>query len=262
MNTKLKGLILISVNLLILLGIGIFWMHAVKNKRIEKPKDLIIRLETFGQGGLIEMADVKKWVFDFYNKDVRRISIYALKLDQLENYLLKQSLVRKAEIFVDPKNKLHIYIEQRKPIVRVVDVQGSQFYLDEMGYKIPVSPKYGARVPVATGLWQPVSGNRLDEKNKIYYGSLIKLVNAIGADSFAHALIEQIDLDSNGDLTLIPKIGQEKILLGGTEGVEDKLNRLKLFYQENMGRQGWNVYETINLKFKGQIIGKKEKQES
>ena len=44
--------------------------------------------------------------------------------------------------------------------------------------------------------------------------------------------------------------------------IEDKLDRLKLFYSENMGRQGWNVYQTISVKFKGQIVGKKSNQES
>lgn len=262
MNARLKGLIFITINLLILLAIGLSWIYAVKSKRIEKPKGLEISIETGGKGGLLETADVKKWVLDFYKKDVRKVGIYALKLDQLEKYLLKQALVRKAELYVDPENTLHIALQQRQPVVRVVDVQGSQYYLDELGYKIPVSAKYGARVPVATGLWHPVSGDRLDDKGLMYYGSLLKLVTAIEADSFAHALIEQIDLDENGDFTLIPKIGQEKILMGGADALEDKLERLKLFYQENMGRQGWNVYETINLKFKGQIVGKKEKLES
>ncbi|MBK9109008.1 MAG: hypothetical protein IPM92_11750 [Saprospiraceae bacterium] len=262
MNSRLKGLIFISVNLLILLGIGISWIHAVKSKRIERTVGLEIKIETGGKGGLLEVADVKKWVLDFYQKDIRKIGIYALKLDQLEKYLLNQALVRKADLYIDPQNKLHIQLEQRQPVVRVVDVKGGQYYLDEMGYKIPVSSRYGSRVPVATGLWYPVSGDRLDAKGEMFYGSLLKLVTAIQADSFAHALIEQIDLDVNGDFTLIPKIGGEKILLGGADEVEDKLNRLKLFYQENMGRQGWNVYETINLKFKGQIVGKKEKLES
>jgi cell division protein FtsQ len=262
MNARFKGLIFITVNLLILLAIGISWIHAVKNKRIEKPRAIEIKIETGGQGGLLEPTDVQKWVLDFYKKDVRKVGIYALKLDQLEKYLVKQPLVRKADLYVDPHNTLHIELEQRKPLVRVVDVQGNQYYLDEVGYKIPVSSKYGSRVLVATGLWYPVKGDRLDEKGQMYYGSLLKLVAAIEADTFAHALIEQVDLDANGDFTLIPKIGQEKILIGGADAVEDKLERLKLFYQENMGRQGWNVYETINLKFKGQIVGKKENLES
>lgn len=75
-------------------------------------------------------------------------------------------------------------------------------------------------------------------------------------DTFANSLIEQIYLDENGEFTLIPKIGNERIFLGNSEILEDKLMRLKLFYKENMGRQGWNVYQLVNLKFKGQVIGK------
>jgi cell division protein FtsQ len=57
-------------------------------------------------------------------------------------------------------------------------------------------------------------------------------------------------------------VGSEKIFLGGPDMLLDKLDRLKLFYRENMGRQGWNVYKVVNLKFKGQVIGKRIQQES
>ena len=103
---------------------------------------------------------------------------------------------------------------------------------------------------------------KLDKKQQLFYGSLIRIAEAIRADSFANSLVEQIDQDANGEFTLIPKIGNEKILLGGSDMIEDKLDRLKLFYSENMGRQGWNVYQTISVKFKGQIVGKKSNQES
>lgn len=262
MNAQIKGLVIISFNLLILLGIGILWMQSVKDRRIGHIQSVKVSIQTAGNGSLLEEKDVRLWVQAFYEKDFTKIPVYRLRLDQLEKYLQNQPLVRSVQVYVDPQYILHIKMDQRQPVVRVVDVHGGQFYLDETGFVIPVSSKYGIRVPVATGLLTPVSGSRLDNKNKLHYGGLIEWVKAIEADSFAKALVEQIDLDENGDFVLIPKIGHEKIMVGGAEAIEDKLNRLKLFYRENMGRQGWNVYKTINLKFKGQIVGRKENLES
>lgn len=262
MKANVKGLLVISFNLLILLGIGILWMHSVKSKRIERVQSLVLNIETGGQGALLEEKDIRQWIHKFYQKELTRIPVYALKLEQLEKYLKAQPLVRNVEAFMDPHNGLHLMIEQRHPVVRVVDMQGGQFYLDETGYVIPVSAKYASRVPVATGLLTSVGGEKLEGMRKMQYGALLQWVKAIETDSFARALVEQIDLDEHGDFVLIPKIGNEKILVGGAESIPDKLNRLRLFYRENLGRQGWNVYETINLKFKGQIVGKKEKLES
>ena len=69
-------------------------------------------------------------------------------------------------------------------------------------------------------------------------------------------------VDILNELDIYETISPEKIFLGSAEMIEDKLARLKLFYKENMGRQGWNVYQLVNLKFKGQVIGKKIQQES
>lgn len=57
-----------------------------------------------------------------------------------------------------------------------------------------------------------------------------------------------------GEFVLVPLIGDQKIILGSTRHLDDKLNRLKIFYQKAMPATGWREYETINLKYNGQIV--------
>ncbi|MCC6753549.1 MAG: hypothetical protein IT266_06145 [Saprospiraceae bacterium] len=262
MNSKLKGFILVVVNLAALLAIAILWMHAVGTRRIARPASLEISVRAEGSGSLLKEADVETCVKAFYRKDFRKIPVYALRPQALEAKIEQLPLVQKAEVYIDPENRLRIWVTQRNPVVRVVDIRGNHFYLDATGFKIPISSQYSSRVPVATGAWMPVRGNRLDNRELSYYRHLLSLVDAIAADSFARCLVEQIDLDEHGEFTLVPKIGNEKILFGSTENMQDKLSRLRLFYRENMGRKGWNVYQTINLKFEGQVIGRREHFES
>ncbi len=261
-RSDIKGLLIISFNLMLLAGIGFLWMLSIKEQRSSRLKGYIIELADDSNTALLEKKDVEKWVRLFYKKEIQNISIYALRLKELEDFLHQQPLVDEVEVFVDGKGRLHIQLMPRVPIVRVIDQHSRQFYLDREGFVIPVSSQYASRVPVATGALNPVNGMKLDKKQQLFYGSLIRIAEAIRADSFANSLVEQIDQDANGEFTLIPKIGNEKILLGGSDMIEDKLDRLKLFYSENMGRQGWNVYQTISVKFKGQIVGKKSNQES
>jgi cell division protein FtsQ len=67
-------------------------------------------------------------------------------------------------------------------------------------------------------------------------------------------LIEQIYVSNTGEFTLIPKVGDQKILFGNYTNVKDKLENLKIFYQEGMPYEGWQKYRTINLKYKGQVV--------
>lgn len=263
MNKRVKGLIVITVNLVVLICIGALWLNSIKLQRIQRAETIQIRIMAGeAKEQLLEKKDVIVWLNEFYKKDVRKIPVYALDLKHLEEFILSQALVKKVDLYLDGKNNLHADIYQRNPLLRIMDVSGEQYYLDEEGYKIPVSIKYSSRVPVATGQLTSVSGTKLNAKEKIYYSSLINIAKAIRSDSFTRALVEQIDIDENGEFTMIPKVGNEKIFLGSGEMIEDKLDRLKLFYRENMGRQGWNVYQQVNLKFKGQVIGKKIQQES
>ena len=57
-------------------------------------------------------------------------------------------------------------------------------------------------------------------------------------------------------------LGNEKILVGGNENISEKLNKLKFFYQEGLRYEGWNVYQTIDLKNKDQVVCRKNQTES
>ena len=77
-------------------------------------------------------------------------------------------------------------------------------------------------------------------------------------------LIGQAYLDQYGDFVLIPLVGEQKIIFGfasSNQQVEDKFRRLKIFYEEGMPFEGWQKYSEINLKYDGQIVGRKRRIE-
>jgi cell division protein FtsQ len=64
-------------------------------------------------------------------------------------------------------------------------------------------------------------------------------------------------VSSNGDIMMTPLIGDQVIILGTARKLDDKLNRLRIFYKEAIPHEGWRKYSTINLKYSGQIVCKK-----
>ncbi|HUV01595.1 MAG TPA: hypothetical protein VMW32_11580, partial [Bacteroidales bacterium] len=83
------------------------------------------------------------------------------------------------------------------------------------------------------------------------------LVKYIRNDNFWSAQIDQIYVDSNDEIDLVPRVGNHMIHLGTAENVDGKLRNLATFYEKVLPEVGWNKYSKINLAFKDQIVCKK-----
>ena len=73
-------------------------------------------------------------------------------------------------------------------------------------------------------------------------------------NKFWDAQIEQINVLPNHGIELVPRVGDHLIYLGKIENFENKLHRLKIFYEKGLNQVGWNKYSRINLEFGNQII--------
>jgi cell division protein FtsQ len=84
--------------------------------------------------------------------------------------------------------------------------------------------------------------------------NIYQLVNYINSDNFWSAQIDQIYVDNDDEIDLIPRLGNNVIHLGTTENFGGKLRNLETFYKKVLPEVGWNKYELINLEFKDQIV--------
>jgi cell division protein FtsQ len=79
----------------------------------------------------------------------------------------------------------------------------------------------------------------------------------LDSSEFWKAQIEQIYIGN--DVELVPLAGSHIIVLGNFQDIDEKMNKLLVFYQHGLNKVGWNIYETINLKYKNQIVCSKTK---
>ena len=70
--------------------------------------------------------------------------------------------------------------------------------------------------------------------------------------------IEQIYVNENTDIELVPKTGEHEIVLGDVNDLKDKFNKLMIFYLKGLNNLGWDVYKKINLKYKNQVVCSKK----
>jgi len=249
----LKNLAIIA--LLFLIAALIIW--TVQQKKQKKAQEMRINIEQLASGhNLISEVDVKETLMKSFAVSLVGLPLGAINMERVEEVLEADPFVLDAEVYVDAQQVIFINVRQREPILRVIDDNGLNYYLDKEGNKMPLSKHFTANVLVANGNIPPHVTNFLT-KRKHALRDLFELTNRILNDKFLRAMIEQIYVNDKGEYILTPILGNQKILLGPYENIENKFFRLKTFYKEAIPYAGWKRYKTINLKFKNQVVCKK-----
>jgi cell division protein FtsQ len=181
----------------------------------------------------------------------------------IENKLGSLRELKSAEVYMDIGGTLHVSVDQRNPVMRVMPAGGGDYFIDEDGIVVRKRNMYNPRLHIVEGNVNISSAmlngtSILDTSIKntilrdIYY-----MVDYINNDRFWSAQIDQIYVDNNNEIDLIPRVGNQLIHLGTAEDFKGKLRNLEAFYDKVLPEVGWNKYSMINLAFKDQIVCKK-----
>lgn len=240
--------------------IGLAWaIYFVSSKQDEVYcSDLLINIDYPEYDVFIKKNEVVKIVKGVY-EDLYAFKIKDIDSKALEDLILKNPYVRTANVYTSIQGELIINIGQRQPIFRVETAKGS-FYVDNFGSFMPLSPLYVSRLVIVNGHLKNIDLKKeqgIDFENQTKSLELIsayKLVKYIKKDEFLNALIEQIYINKNKEISLTPKLGRQTIVFGTTENMEEKFSNLELFYKQGMRINGWDAYKIINVKYKNQVV--------
>ena len=180
-----------------------------------------------------------------------------INIHKIEKKLQSNPYIGFAKVYVDMDGVLHIEVKQRQPILRILNENGQDFYIDNDGLKMPISSNFTANVLVATGHITEVFGSRIDSLHTQLARDLYKTAQYIKKDTLWDSQIEQIVVDQKNDIELIPRVGNQRIILGDADSLEKKMKNLLLFYKKAMPQVGWDTYRTINIKYTNQIVCEK-----
>ena len=134
------------------------------------------------------------------------------------------------------------------PLVRVMNNRGQDFYVDSKG-EILSQHSLAVQLPLATGY--------IDRK--FASDQLLKVVAAIDRSEFWKAQVEQINVTREGQIELVPRVGDHLLILGTPDNIEGKLDRLMNFYENGLDNVGWNKYRSISVAYDNQVVCKKRK---
>ncbi len=244
--------------LTLIAGISALLFFSIVRKSNAEVKTLVVEIEKINDGEqLISEKEIKQILQLAAGKTITKANIKTLNLRKLEAKLNKDKRIQRADLYFDSKNRLHAHIIQKKPIMRVIEEAGGEYYLDDNGKQVPVTRGSAVRVPLVTGIRDTFSlaNSKSDRPSKLK--QVFDIMKYVAKDPFLTALIEQahVEHDSIGDIVLIPKLGREKLIFGDASDIEAKFDNLKIFYRDGMPKLGWSRYKSLNLKYSQQVRG-------
>ena len=209
-------------------------------------KDITIHINDIDDKTFVTESDIRQTLRK------SKLRLVGEKFDSIDTHeiarmLENNKLVRKAYCYHTPDSSLRIDIEQRRPVLRIQSATIGDLYIDKEKMLMPVQSVIPMQIPVATGYIS----------KEIAETELLAIADFLNDDSFWRDEVTQIYVNTNGDIELIPRVGQHTILIGDSQNLEEKLDNVKTFYKKVLKRKGWNYYKVINAKFKNQVIGEK-----
>ena len=190
----------------------------------------------------------------------------SVNIHSLEDILTHNNKsISRAEVYRTVFGQIGVNVEQRRPVMRIINPNGDSYYVDDNGQVMPLSKKYTAHVIIVNGnLNEPYMDHvgenlrrqqiKADKSTGELLPDLFKLVHFINSNRFWKAQIEQIYINQKKEIELVPRVGNHTIILGTVDDMHEKFENLEAFYEQGLSRYGWNKYKTINLKFKNQIV--------
>ena len=178
----------------------------------------------------------------------------SMRLNEINTHTIETSLnaidkIEEANCFITKDGHLKIDITPLIPVARIFDPNGT-YYINRDGKKMTASARYHVDVPVVVGQFN----------SKLNSTAILPLLKYIKSDSTWNSLVSGIKIDANNDIIIAPMIRGHVLNLGDTSDIENKFARIKTIYKQVLPIKGWNFYDTISVKWQGQVVAtRKEK---
>ncbi len=202
---------------------------------------------------LVTDKDIKQTVERKYGSGLEGMPIRELDVKEIEKLVEQNPFVLKADVYIDARSKLCIHVEQRIPLMRIQDKFGSSYYIDDKLNKFPVSRHYTPRTLIGSGNIAPFDSSAI-ASGKHILPQLANIAKAIQKDQLILSMVEQLYVDAEDNIILVPKIGNQKYILGNSDKLDDKLAKMKIYLKMIAPREGWTRHSYVNLKYDGQIV--------
>lgn len=162
-------------------------------------------------------------------------------LDSIERVLKDLPEIKNVNVFAYPEGKIGIDIEERKPVLRIIN-ENKSYFLDEDGFEIPFTGIYSPRIPIFFG--------KLNDENK---NGLINFFNSINDNKFFKNELIEIKYYASFFVLRLRSFDFE-VNWGTNKNFKDKVFKLEKFCNYILAQDKINHYSKIDVTINNRII--------
>ena len=166
---------------------------------------------------------------------------------EIERYLGRLSNFESVNCIVNTDGRLDVRVVPMIPAMRVFDGDKS-YYINKDGKRIESKASFFVDVPVVSGNFSEKFPARL----------VLPVCRFVENDPVLSKVVAMIKVDDKDNIYLVPRIHGHIINFGDTTRLEEKKNALLAMYRKVLPYKGWETYDTISLKFNGQVVASRK----
>lgn len=161
----------------------------------------------------------------------------------IQEYIMNLNNFEDVRCHITSQGYLSVSIQPMIPEIRVFDGDNS-YYVNKDGKRITSNSAFYVDVPVVQGTFS----NDFNPKD------ILPIVRFVERDSTLHNLITMYVARDKNNILLVPRFTGHVINFGDTSCLKEKKRALLTAYHNILPYRGWELYDTISVKFKGQIV--------
>lgn len=189
-------------------------------------------------------------------------SVQNISLLDMETSLEAHEAIKNAEVYYDLDGTVHVLVQQRNPVLRIITATSMNYYVDDDLGLMSVGYNYTADVPVLSGYVKDtlLSAFRMGndtmhiENADFCMRDIISFADYLFKDELWRNMFVQVYINEDYEFELVPRVGNQIIILGELDEYEYKMKKLRALYKEAFPKYGWQDYKTINLKYSNQVV--------
>lgn len=203
----------------------------------------IVVVQKEASRNFVTAGEVRRMLEEWRLDDVQK-PVSAIDLQDIEDRLNGIDNIEHANVMRLADGMVRVSIVPMVPVARVFDRHGS-YYINRAGKRLTANARFRLDVPVVTGDFDAAHQPKM----------LLPLIDRISRDSAWNALVAQVSLEPRtNDVILVPMIRGHVINLGDTADIDDKLDRVMTMYRKVLPVKGWDYYDTLTVKWRGQVV--------
>lgn len=181
--------------------------------------------------------------------DVSGTLLNHVDLQAIENQLNDVDNIETANVyrvFKKDASRIMVEVSPMKPVLRIFDPYSpiKSYYVNRSGKRLKANHLFHKDVPVIIG--------RFNTPEKIE--SVMPLIDYLENDRNFSAFISSMELTPRNDIIIYPAHTGPVINFGDATQIKNKLRRIMRFYQDVVKVKGYEYYDTISVKWDGQLV--------